>query len=236
VKAVTTSWDDGDVKDLRLAELLKEYGINGTFYVPLECDSVRLMKPRDIRKLRNAGFEIGSHGLTHTPLPATHNPERELLESRLRLEDIIGDAVLSFCYPLGKFNGRSALFASDAGYRLARTTRGFSIKDDFDCLRMPVSLQFYNHSRQVLLRHELKGGNLNGIGTWISKWRMNCEPLSLASAMLDDISRNGGIFHLWGHSWEIDRYELWGQLEELLKLVSRRSGMRYLTNCELVTP
>jgi hypothetical protein len=30
---------------------------------------------------------------------------------------------------------------------------------------------------------------------------------------------NGGTFHLWGHSWEIERLGLWGKFEEILRLL-----------------
>ena len=234
MKVVTTRWDDGDVNDLRLAELLFAYGVKGTFYVPLRCDTVSLMNAAEIRSLRNAGFEIGSHGLTHTPLPAAAEPERELSESRLRLEDMLGEPILAFCYPLGRFSRRSAILADQAGYRLARTTVGFRTANEFDCFRPPVSLQFYPHSRKTLFKHELRSGNLDGIQAWMRRWSMKCDPHSLASAMLEDTVESGGVFHVWGHSWEIDRYDLWSELEDLLKLISKRPAVSYCTNLELL--
>ncbi len=32
----TTSWDDGSIYDMRLAELLLKYGLKATFYIPLK--------------------------------------------------------------------------------------------------------------------------------------------------------------------------------------------------------
>ena len=34
-RIVTTSWDDGDRADVRIAELLQSRGILGTFYIPI---------------------------------------------------------------------------------------------------------------------------------------------------------------------------------------------------------
>lgn len=34
---ITTSWDDGHPLDLKIAELLDKYGINGTFYSIKKC-------------------------------------------------------------------------------------------------------------------------------------------------------------------------------------------------------
>ena len=35
---ITTSWDDGHPLDLRVAELLAKYGLQGTFYVPMTAE------------------------------------------------------------------------------------------------------------------------------------------------------------------------------------------------------
>lgn len=36
---ITTSWDDGHPLDLRVAELLSEYHLQGTFYVPIAAEA-----------------------------------------------------------------------------------------------------------------------------------------------------------------------------------------------------
>jgi hypothetical protein len=40
----------------------------------------------------------------------------------------------------------------------------------------------------------------------------------------------GGIWHLYGHSWEIDEHKLWLELVEMLDYVAHREGVLYLTN------
>lgn len=42
------------------------------------------------------------------------------------------------------------------------------------------------------------------------------------------------MFHLWGHSWEIDQLVLWGSLESFLKEIARQPDVQYLTNGEAV--
>ncbi len=67
---VTTSWDDGHKLDIRLALLLKKYGIKGTFYVSPENHEFkkadRLTKAM-IKTISN-NFEIGAHTMTHPHL------------------------------------------------------------------------------------------------------------------------------------------------------------------------
>ena len=61
---VTTSWDDGHKLDLKLAKLLKKYGIGGTFYISPKNREFReedLLLDEEIIKL-DRDFEIwGSH-------------------------------------------------------------------------------------------------------------------------------------------------------------------------------
>jgi len=42
---VTTSWDDGHPSDLKLAELLREYDVPATFYIPIDNLERRSMTP-----------------------------------------------------------------------------------------------------------------------------------------------------------------------------------------------
>lgn len=43
----------------------------------------------------------------------------------------------------------------------------------------------------------------------------------------------GGVFHLWGHSWEIEHNKDWGRLERVLSYFANRSDVKYLNNGEL---
>ena len=45
--------------------------------------------------------------------------------------------------------------------------------------------------------------------------------LRLESA-LDYVCRKGGVFHLWGHSWEFERFGGWGALDEFLRFARER--------------
>ena len=64
---VTTSWDDGHKLDIRLAALLKKYGIKGTFYIcpqDHEFKNEDLLSTQDILTI-SKDFEIGGHTITH---------------------------------------------------------------------------------------------------------------------------------------------------------------------------
>src|SRR5271155_4960277 len=63
---VTTSWDDGDRCDLRLAEMLSAHGMAGTFYILVEpFHAGRQLSTQQMRDLAAEKFEIGGHSVSH---------------------------------------------------------------------------------------------------------------------------------------------------------------------------
>ncbi len=232
---VTTSWDDGHPLDLPLAELLATYGVKGTFYVPIADPLVPRMTRDEIRDLHQMGMEVGSHTQTH---PRIHrlDPEvvlRELRDSKAYLEDLLGEEVPAFCYPEGKFSRRNLALIDQAGYRLARTTLGFRTDLEYDPRLMPVGLQFWRHSQRTLLQHALVQRNFRGAADWMRLWKGEHDPTRLSEHMLRHIQANGGVLHIWGHSWEIEQGGLWKELEESLKRLSGLGPLLSLTNSQV---
>ena len=77
-----------------------------------------------IRELASAGFEIGSHSVSHSNLASLGNKRlrEEVFESKARIEKEIGLPVLSFCYPAGRYDARVLKLVKE-GYLFARTTQ-----------------------------------------------------------------------------------------------------------------
>jgi glycosyltransferase involved in cell wall biosynthesis/peptidoglycan/xylan/chitin deacetylase (PgdA/CDA1 family) len=74
-----------------------------------------------IRALRDGGFEIGSHTVTHPDLAAVPqaDAEREIGESQAALGRELGGGTLHFSYPFGRRNPEVMRMVSDAGYATA---------------------------------------------------------------------------------------------------------------------
>ncbi|MFN0085101.1 MAG: polysaccharide deacetylase family protein [Blastocatellia bacterium] len=90
------------------------------------------------REMDRNGVEIGSHTRTH-PILTNINDEqlrRELHESRLRLEEVLGRRVEQFCYPNGDNDDRVQREVARAGYRIAVTTVSGLNKRGDDPLRL----------------------------------------------------------------------------------------------------
>jgi peptidoglycan/xylan/chitin deacetylase (PgdA/CDA1 family) len=233
---VTTSWDDGHPLDIRLAEMLARYGVLGTFYIPVHYRHAPVVTREEIRTLCAMGMEIGSHTLTHPHLTMLTKGQalHELVASKHRLEDIVGEAVESFSYPEGQFNSVARSWVVEAGYRLARTTSAFRIDSEFDPFYMPVSFQFFPHSRVTTTRHAIREGNMVGLINWCQLWKMKRDPVQLVALGLEHILEHGGLLHIWGHSWEIEQHYLWGALEDALKHIANRREVVYMTNAQVL--
>ncbi|WP_199453851.1 polysaccharide deacetylase family protein [Marinobacter sp. bablab_jr008] len=75
-----------------------------------------------IREIAGAGFEIGSHSVSHPVMTSLDDESLrfELLQSKLEIERQIGRQVTSFCYPNGQpidFDERVKTEVRRAGYR-----------------------------------------------------------------------------------------------------------------------
>jgi peptidoglycan-N-acetylglucosamine deacetylase len=226
---VTTSWDDGDPLDLRIAEMLTRHGMTGTFYVPL-CDPDRpRLTDSDLRDFVSSGFEIGSHGMLHRNLAKTPRADLrwEISDSKTDLQQIIGQEVSTFCYPIGGRNPAVVEEVRRAGYDGARTTRMLSTRSDFDPLAIPTTIQAFRHNAWAYLKNLLRRGDAKDIFGYCNSLQ-RCESWTeLGRRLFDRVLEEGGVWHLYGHSWEIEEYGLWQELEEMLAYVSSRPGVQY---------
>jgi len=147
-KTVGLTFDDGLYNFIGSAwPTIRDTGFSATVYVPTnfvggasEWYSDYGLSPQpmlswdDLRRLRDDGVDIQSHGCAHrhlTTLGATelsHELEqsREMLRSRLEVN------IDHFCYPFGDFDGAVKAAAVACGYQSAVTTRPGRFRDDDD--------------------------------------------------------------------------------------------------------
>lgn len=216
------SVDDGHPLDMRLAELLHKRGIPASFHVPIHnIEGAPVLLPAEIRELAT-NFEIGSHTLDHRFLAKLdmHEALRQITEGKLALQDILGKSVQGFCYPGGKYRPIHCGMVRAAGFRYARTTQNLRLDAGRQPLELPTSIQFYPHTRRVLLRNFLSQS------AWKERWPL-CELVLQDGDWLDRLRhllayalREGGIFHLWCHTLDIERLNLWQILDDFLMEVS----------------
>ena len=122
-RAVVLTFDDGYASHLELvAPLLVRYRFSGTFFVTTGLVGRHGHLTWDqLRRMIFLGMEIGSHGLTHTPLTKLPRPalEDELTQSKRLLEEQLGVPVRAIAAPGGFWNRAVADGVAHAGYEVA---------------------------------------------------------------------------------------------------------------------
>ncbi|MGH9680519.1 MAG: polysaccharide deacetylase family protein [Candidatus Acidiferrales bacterium] len=234
---MTTSWDDGHPCDLRLAGELAARGLPGTFYVPLANQERRdVLSAPALRDLAGAGFEIGAHTVTHRVLTGLSPRElsSEVRGSKQLLEELLGREVRMFCYPRGRYDSNVIRCVEESGFAGARTTRMLARAGAFERYEMPASLQAFPHPPLNYVKNLGKRRDVEGMGRYFKQYLRCGDWVELGKKLFQEVMEHGGIWHLYGHSWEIEEFALWGQLAELLDHVSRQPGVVYGSNGEVL--
>jgi peptidoglycan-N-acetylglucosamine deacetylase len=233
---VTTSWDDGDQLDLKLAEVLRATGVGATFYIPIQHYRSQVLSRAEMRSLVDKGFEIGAHSVSHKLLRGLSERElsAEITPCKPILEDIVGDEVRMFCYPRGRYDANTVRAVKKAGYSGARTVRMLFTGTDFDPFQIPTTVQSFPHSPSTYFRNAAKECKFESLRACLSHRSGLRNWIELGKRLFDSVLERGGVWHMYGHSWEIEEYGLWNDLGELLEYVSRRPGVRYVPNRDLV--
>jgi peptidoglycan/xylan/chitin deacetylase (PgdA/CDA1 family) len=233
---ITTSWDDGHPLDLRVAELLTKHRLSGTFYVP-EFSEYGTMTVANIRQLART-FEVGAHTVNHVVLTEVPYQQAwlEIIGSKLWLEDRTGVPCLLFCPPKGRFQSRHVELIRKAGFLGFRTAEWFSLefpRQKAGLLLMPTTLQAYPHSVLSLTQNPIKRAALGNLWRFVLHGGSSAWP-DLAQSFLRYALTRGGVFLLWGHSWELQESSQWQRLEEVMRLLSGFVGdAPALTNAQI---
>jgi peptidoglycan/xylan/chitin deacetylase (PgdA/CDA1 family) len=81
---------------------------------------VSYMNAKQLKELADKGFEIGSHGMTHSLFTANymnqHKALYEMQKSKQWLEEITGKPVITFSFPAGRYNNDMLTIAKQVGY------------------------------------------------------------------------------------------------------------------------
>jgi peptidoglycan/xylan/chitin deacetylase (PgdA/CDA1 family) len=147
------TFDDGTMDNLEVLEpLLAELEVPATVFAcpgllgaphfsMAPASGVRLMDAEELRQLDASPFvEIGSHTMSHADLSTATADEayRDMLESRLALEELLGRPVLSFAYPKCVYSAACPEAARRAGYQVAVTCAGRGAWQPFELSRASI--------------------------------------------------------------------------------------------------
>lgn len=217
-KAITFSFDDGNIDDIRLIEILKKYGLKATFNLNSggltysNCwtynneKEVRHINYMDYPDLFD-GFEVAAHTYSH---PHLENSDDATVYNEIKLdlkllEFLYGYKIRGMALPFGTYNDRTVEIVKECGIeycRSVKSTNSFELPTD-------VILHPTCHFKSPKLKE-------------------------LALEFLDSENENAELFYIWGHSYELVTEEDWSNFEEFCKLISGRSDIWYCTNIEVI--
>lgn len=189
-----SSWDDGAELDLKVVQLLKQYKLPGIFYLTTRCPMFY-----EIPMLVKNKFEVGGHTMTH-PMDMKELDVDEIdweIGSNKKLLQLEGAEVTKFCYPRGRYDQRVIDCLKHYKFRQARTTKVLSIKTD-DPFRTDTTIHIFP-------RQEYNGKH----------W------LDMAKEYTAKASMESGEFRIWGHSWEVEKFKEWENLEAFFKWLNK---------------
>jgi peptidoglycan/xylan/chitin deacetylase (PgdA/CDA1 family) len=84
-----------------------------------------LLSAAGVRRVAEAGMEVGAHGLSHVRLGGLSEQQlaAEVAESRSLLGEVLGAPVAGFCYPYGEADDPALAAVQAAGYAYATAIR-----------------------------------------------------------------------------------------------------------------
>ncbi len=138
-RSVVISIDDGykSVYDIAVPVLTK-YGFTATLFIYTDFvgASRNAMSWDQLRELKEAGFEVGSHTLSHADLTLQFEGEdddtyisrieRELIVSKEIIDKELAQNTQSLAFPFGRYDARTLTISERAGYQIAASVKSGS--------------------------------------------------------------------------------------------------------------
>ena len=172
-RELVLTFDDGyDDFYTEVFPLLESYALKPLLFLPVDrigdenrWDHANGVRPRklldvaQLRELRRHGVRFGSHSLSHPSLVKIGDAQlrRELVDSRHKLGELLGEEVKMLAYPFGATDLRVRAAAIEAGYELAFTTvEGLNVWEDPLALRR---IEFNQLMPPIFYRWKLRRGH-----------------------------------------------------------------------------
>ena len=140
-KGVILTFNDGYADAYLAAQHLNGKGLKGVFFIiTSKVGTPGYLDWRQIKKMRGWGMEIGSSGVNGADL--SHATEfyinDELKTSKATIEAQLGEPVITFAYPSGRYTTAVMKAVEAAGYLFARTVNTGSRYTSKDLYQIPT--------------------------------------------------------------------------------------------------
>lgn len=109
--------------------IMKKYGFTGILYLPYDyVGTDGYLTVDQIKEMAAAGWEVGSHSLSHPNLTVLESQRlrAEIVDSRKKLQVLLGLPILTFAYPFGDVGSAEVDYVKFAGYIAGMGATGFT--------------------------------------------------------------------------------------------------------------
>lgn len=160
---IVLTFDDGFRSHVTTAmPTLERLGWRGVLYLTvseLHTPGAEGIGRGGVRELLRAGWELGSHTMTHPDLTtlSAEQLDKEVAGARTWLRREFHQPVNAFCYPAGKYDDTVVAAVEKAGYATA-TTIGPGLAGPGDLLRLPRIRVDAEDSPESVLAHIAAAG------------------------------------------------------------------------------
>lgn len=213
---IAFSWDDGALEDQKLFELHEKYEMPGMFFVPTRNREGRdVLTPEMMRRAESKYVKFGGHTENHTYLTSIplSKVEQEVLSNKKYLEDVLGHEMSDFCLQGGKYTPEINEIVSKH-YRTIRTADTMCFKYYGGALK--PAIHFYPRGNKSLLGNALRHKSVSQAGYITLHYRTEYFKL-ISDLIKKEQNETDSVIMIWGHSWELEKYYLWDELENLMK-------------------
>jgi len=220
-KAVTLSYDDGIVEDLRFSDVITNAGLKCTFNLNskvLRKDGITDQQIQE--KFLDRGHEVAVHGYLHTA-PGCQRPIegiKEVLYCRLELEERFDRMIRGMAYP----DRGVKFFENDTSYEIIRNY----LKDlgiVYARTVGPTNYDFYLpedwHKWMPSVHHSSP-----------DVFKCIDEFLNIKFTKGKHGPR---LFYMWGHAYEFERNNNWDLLDKICEKLGGHEDIWYATNMEI---
>jgi peptidoglycan/xylan/chitin deacetylase (PgdA/CDA1 family) len=124
-RAIVLSFDDGYRSDVGVAlPVLESHRWSGVLNLAWHNLGPKGLRPRGVRRLLHAGWEVDAHSLTHPDLTTVGDGQlrNEVAGSRKQIRTTFHVPVDFFCYPAGRYDARVIAAVREAGFFGATST------------------------------------------------------------------------------------------------------------------
>jgi peptidoglycan/xylan/chitin deacetylase (PgdA/CDA1 family) len=127
--SVAITFDDGYKDITQVVDVVAKHNIHPTVFTLSDSQNVQrheldtnreLLSTAEIIGLRKTGWNIGSHGATHSDFGIldSHGISREVASSKIKLERDLGFSIDYFAFPKGVYNNQILEEVKKSGYKL----------------------------------------------------------------------------------------------------------------------